>query len=132
MKRLTARDYAQALAEAVTQSPPAQHHEIVQNFLSLLRRQRASHLLPRIMDHLQQADDAAAGKTRVHITSAMLMDNQVLADALEKALGAVAIEDRIDPHLIGGISLRVGDRLVDGSVRAQLHTLRTHLMTTHA
>lgn len=132
MKRLSARDYAHALAEAVADSPTRQRREIVQNFLSLLRRQRASHLLPRIMDHLQHLDDAAARTTRVKLTSAMETDTKAVIKALEKALGAVVVDAVVDPQLVGGVAIRVGDTLIDGSIQAQLQSLRTHLMTSHA
>ena len=35
----------------------------------------------------------------------------------------------IDPDLLGGLSVRIGDRLIDGSVRGRLERLRTELST---
>ena len=44
---------------------------------------------------------------------------------LEKQLGCeVLIETRVDPALIGGFTLEVGDYLLDASVRRQIETIR--------
>lgn len=131
MKRLSARDYAESLADAVGHVEPAKRRQVIDNFLSLVRRQRASSLLPRIMNHLQELDDQAHGQTRVELITAMPTNDKELTAALEKVLGKVVVNSRVDADLIGGVRIRVGDRLVDGSVRSQLQTLRTHLMTSH-
>jgi len=41
--------------------------------------------------------------------------------------GSVALETAVDPDLLGGIVVRVGDRLIDGSVRGRLERLRNRL-----
>ena len=39
----------------------------------------------------------------------------------------VAIETQVDPSLLGGVLVRLGDRLIDGSVRGRLERLRARL-----
>ena len=41
--------------------------------------------------------------------------------------GSVALETAVDPSLLGGVVVRVGDRLIDGSVRGRLERLRQQL-----
>jgi F-type H+-transporting ATPase subunit delta len=41
--------------------------------------------------------------------------------------GQVALETAVDPDLIGGVVVRIGDRLIDGSVRGRLERLRNQL-----
>ncbi len=132
MKKLSAREYAEALTMAVAASTPDKRSIVVKNFLQLLRRQRASNLLPRILDHLQRIDDAEHGQTRVQITSAKKIHETELMAALTKVLGPVVSELIIDPTLVGGLSIRVGDQLIDGSVRSRLQRLHTHLISPHA
>ena len=36
-------------------------------------------------------------------------------------------ETQVDPSILGGLIVRIGDRLVDGSTRARLRALRTQL-----
>ena len=71
----------------------------------------------------------------VEVTSALpLTENekekikdQILADAEGKRLEPAAIEFRVDPSILGGLVVRVGDRIVDGSVAAQLQDMSSSL-----
>ncbi len=51
---------------------------------------------------------------------------------LERRLGEqtgrrVSVETRVDPAILGGLVVRIGDRLLDGSTRTRLRQLRTQL-----
>jgi len=51
-----------------------------------------------------------------------------VADELSQALGGkVTLHQKVEPHLIGGLKLRVGDRLVDGSVITQLRRMEQRI-----
>jgi len=53
---------------------------------------------------------------------------QRVKEALSRSLGkAVDVHVKIDPALIGGITLTIGDTLIDGSVATQLHKLEDQL-----
>ena len=53
---------------------------------------------------------------------------KALTARLEQMTGAtVALTTDIDPSLLGGLVVRVGDRLIDGSVRGRLERLRQQL-----
>ena len=41
--------------------------------------------------------------------------------------GKVELETKVDPTLLGGIQVRLGDLLIDGSVRGRLERLRNRL-----
>jgi len=43
--------------------------------------------------------------------------------------GRIALSTDVDEALLGGLIVRVGDRLIDGSVRGRLERLRTQLAT---
>ena len=69
----------------------------------------------------------------MHVLSAYdLTDTQLkdLAGVLRKRLGAeVEMTVETDPSLIGGIVIRAGDLVIDGSVRGKLHKLATELQS---
>ncbi len=132
MKRLTARQYAEVLTASASQAKTGDRSAVVKRFLQLLRRQRATNLLPRIMTELQRIEDGEAGVTRVKIASAMKLDTKHVERVLAEKLGKVVIESTIQPELVAGVTLRVGDELVDGSVRGELQRLHTQLMSSHA
>ena len=41
--------------------------------------------------------------------------------------GRVSLDTNVDPEILGGIVVRIGDRLIDGSVRGRLERLRARL-----
>ena len=43
--------------------------------------------------------------------------------------GRIELEQEVDPSLLGGLVVRVGDRLIDGSVRGRLERLRNQLVS---
>ena len=55
------------------------------------------------------------------------------ADRIAQGLGAklnkkVKLQQEVDPELIGGIKIRIGDNVIDGSVQAQLRLIRQDLL----
>ena len=76
--------------------------------------------------------DAHLGRVRARVTSAEPLGPAVLdrvRRALEQRTGKqVVVETAVDPDLIGGVVARVGDLILDGSVRTQLADLRAKLL----
>ena len=84
-------------------------------------------LLPALCQELARLVDAEAGRVAARVVSARPLDaagqDEVRA-ALARRVGAdVAIEFAVDPELIGGVVARIGDVLLDGSIRTQLEQL---------
>ncbi len=128
MKRLSSRDYAELLYAAAAGVDAGRRVAVVRNFLQLVRRQRAVKLLPRIVDHLQKLDDQVHGRTRVRIGAGSKMEAAWIAKQMTKLAGQAIVELRHQPELLGGITVRIGDTEIDGSIRRQLTRLRTHLI----
>jgi F-type H+-transporting ATPase subunit delta len=115
----------QVLGDAVTDGP--------RNLVLLLLRRGRIELLPDVAAHLRRLHDQRQGIVAATVTSAApLTDPEVLA--LRERLsgmtaGRVDLELRVDPAILGGVMVRIGDRLIDGSVRGRLERLRTRLAT---
>ena len=101
----------------------------VRRFVLLLLERRRLVLLPAIARAYRDLADAHAGRVRAVVTSAEPLSPAALDGvrrALEQRTGKqVIVETEVDPGLIGGIVARVGDLVLDGSVRTQLADLRT-------
>lgn len=84
--------------------------------------------LPAIVDRLVQRSTSERGQEVAEVRSAMPLDDDQrkrLADALAKATGKkVSVKVVIDPSVLGGIVARVGDTVIDGSVRHRLTQLK--------
>lgn len=75
--------------------------------------------------------DEAAGRVHAEITLARAPsdeDRAALARQLSRRLGKQVVPHvRVNPAIIGGVVVRVGDRVMDGSVRRKLGALRSQL-----
>ena len=103
----------------------------VANLIGLLLRRRRLDALPGIAREFRRLHNRAAGIVEATATSAAQLDQaevDALRARLEQISGArVELELNVDPALLGGVQVRLGDRLIDGSVRGRLERLRTRL-----
>jgi len=87
--------------------------------------------LEAISRELDAMIEARAGRVQAEVTSARPLDAAQLSQitaALEQLSGKqVAVTQREDPSLLGGVVAKVGDTVYDGSLRTQLRTLRDEL-----
>jgi F-type H+-transporting ATPase subunit delta len=114
------------LLPRVTPSP------VVQRFSALLLDRGRITLLPAAARAYRELSDAHAGRVRAVVTSAAPLsagDLERVRRSLERRTKKkVMLEAEVDPSLIGGLVARVGDLVLDGSVRTQLETLRDKLL----
>jgi F-type H+-transporting ATPase subunit delta len=103
----------------------------VRNLLLLLVRRGRIEQLHRVVAEFARLDDRRRNITHASATSAApLTDLEVkaLTARLEQMSGGqVALTTAVDESLLGGLIVRVGDRLIDGSVRGRLERLRHQL-----
>ena len=87
--------------------------------------------LPRIADGLAQAAAASRSREVAEVRSAVELDEGTirrLEGSLGRATGKqVEVKVVVDPSVVGGIVARVGDTVIDGSVRSRLDSLRQAL-----
>jgi F-type H+-transporting ATPase subunit delta len=105
----------------------------VRNLVTLLLQRRRADLAPRVAEEFQRHLDRRAGLTRATVTSAAPLAPEAvpaLRDRIAEITGGpVEITVRVDGALLGGLVVRFGDRLIDGSVRGRLERLRAQLVS---
>jgi F-type H+-transporting ATPase subunit delta len=105
----------------------------VQNLVQLMLRRGRIDELPRVAAEFGRLDDARQGIVHATATSASELtpdEVRALTARLEQQTGGrVALDVEVDPSLLGGLIVRVGDRLIDGSVRGRLERLRNQLIS---
>ena len=105
----------------------------VLNLIDLLLRRGRIEELPRLAAEFRRLDDQQQSITRATVISASpLTSDEVsaLTERLEQSAGGrVALDTEVDPSLLGGLVVRLGDRLIDGSVRSRLERLRNQLVS---
>jgi F-type H+-transporting ATPase subunit delta len=109
------------------QMPP-----VLGNFLKLLFDKYRLAALPGISQVYQQFIDEVEKISRAQVKTAIYLEADVqerLRQSLEKLTGTkVVMEVEEDPSIMGGIVARVGDLVLDGSVRTQIDSLRESLI----
>ena len=105
----------------------------VLNLIQLMLRRGRIDELPRVAAEFRRLDDDRQGITHATATSAAELTRdeiRALTARLEQQTGGrVELAVEVDPSLLGGIVVRVGDRLIDGSVRGRLERLRNQLIS---
>ncbi len=110
----------------------AQISRLLLNFLKVVARRGRLDCLRAIRHEARKLYDEMLEKTRVRIATAAAVDPQQLeriAALLGASLGQRPIlETVVDPALIGGAVLRIGDTVYDGSVAHQLQSIRQQMI----
>jgi len=117
-----------ALGEAVKDEPV-----LIRSVLSLLIEHGRIGLVPAIAREFGVIVDAREGVANARVTTAVELndrDRDALVRRLERASGRkVRASFAVDPALIGGAKVQLGDHLVDASLEAQLRALARQLAT---
>jgi len=88
----------------------------------------------KLVETFDEVVDKLSNTLHVMITSATPLDKSQTDRLGEKYRriynsNAVRVSVQIDPSLIGGIKVRIGDRVIDGSIKAKLEDLRKSLVS---
>lgn len=101
------------------------------NFLTQLAEQDRLALLPSINERFGLLKAADAKEVHAYVTSAYPLtqvQEQLIEHRLATSLGAkVVLHVNVDPALIAGVTIKVGDKVIDDSVRGKLKQLKTQL-----
>ena len=107
-------------------------HKMTEAFLLLLVQRRRFNLISEIADAFDTMADAYRGVVRVQVrTFAPLQDAQ--RSALESQVSRLVkgskidLQVEVDRSLMGGLWVKIGDTLLDGSVATKLKSLRERL-----
>lgn len=101
--------------------------EFFANFLKVLAKHERLGLLPAILEATQLEFEKRNGQQRVQVVSVTPLDDYALGRVREKIASAFSfdpiIENVTDPKLLGGLVIRVNNKVYDGSLRSRLNQL---------
>ena len=102
------------------------------NLLSLLATRNSAHLVPDILEEYDRLVDEDRGIERAEVVSAVTLDSDQRARIAELLWEIVGTEVRlttfVQPQILGGMIAKVGDRVIDGSVRTKLQQMRRSIV----
>ena len=102
-------------------------------FLQTLVQHRRQMLIPEIAEEYFNLVDEAEGRIHARVTVARETDEAaraVIAGHLSRMFGKEVVPHiSVDPAIMGGVVVHVGDTVLDGSVRKRLASLRRRMLT---
>lgn len=119
--------------EAIRRSLGQRAPEVFVRFVLVVLEKRRHRALPEIAAAYGALVDEAAGRVHATITLPSAADEALREEIVAGLRGVldreVVAHFREDPRILGGVVVRMGDRLMDGSLRRRLEDLRTEMLT---
>lgn len=124
--RIAHHEKVRVVAELLKDSPaPAR------NLARLLVERGRVAALPQVLQQYDALADRASGVLRAEVVTAVAVDRaleqRIRTQLAERLGGDVQTTVRQDPAILGGLVIRIGDRVIDGSVRTRLEQLQAAL-----
>ncbi len=117
----------QLINQLVGDETPAE----IRNFIFLLASKGHLHYLPEILDELGRLSRGGAARRVVNITTAVPLteeEKRALQARLIARFGSdLDFRYDVDPEILGGVIIRIGDKVIDGSIAGRLESLRERL-----
>jgi len=110
--------------------------EIVYNLIQLLVERRRESILPSLLQQYVSIADEALGQASATVFTPVALSEAEMKEIArtfgEKVGKTVRLEAVIDPSLLGGLKVQIGDRLYDGSIAGKLARLQKTLLQSQA
>jgi F-type H+-transporting ATPase subunit delta len=122
---LSRRDQAKAIAMVAQRAGLS---PLVRDFLAVVARNRRLFAIPAMIEAFLANLAARRGEVSAQVTAAQPLSEAQLGalnEQLRRSIGSrVSVDVSVDPRLIGGMIVKVGSRMVDGSIRSKLQRLQ--------
>jgi|SRR5690625_1615991 len=107
--------------------------DIIHTLKLLIERHRIEYI-EQIIDHVTELYNESRGIAAATVYSVRALsdeEKEKVATSLAKQLGKkeVSIENEIDPSVLGGMKIRVGNTIYDGSISGKLNRIRNNIGT---
>ena len=127
--RVSAAKKSEVIGKAFTDRMP----RLMLRFIQTIVQHRRQMLIPAIAEEYLNLVDEAEGRIHARVTVAKETDDAgraAIATHLSRMFGKDVVPHlTVDPAIMGGVIVHVGDTVLDGSVRKRLASLRRRMLT---
>ena len=130
--KTTATQYSKVLYELTKEKSQSEIDNIIINFAKMLQKNRQLNLAGKIGETFSEIYNAKHGIVEVEVVTREEVSNELrnkVSNYVSNKYQAkqVVMKSKIDKNIRGGIVIKVGDEIVDGSVARQLKELKSSL-----
>jgi len=130
--KITAKQYALSLYETIDGKSSSEVKVVIKKFVEILAEQNQISKAEKIIVEFLKIWNDKHGIVEVQATSAKVLDEEavkLLKNYIVKLAGAkeVIMNQEINKDILGGVIIRYGDKVVDGSLKTQLEDLKEKL-----
>lgn len=128
-------DQKRKMIEGIYGKQKEDYYGVLQDFFAVLFKKNRFNLIHEIAGVFKRIADEAQGQATVEIRSAVPLAPQAesqIVSRLEKMAGSkITVKKAVDPTLIGGIVVRIKNKIIDGSVKHKIRTIQKQLIKVH-
>ena len=130
----SAQGDATTLEQQAIAALPADTPREVRNLLATLAREGKLELLPAVVQSFEQYGQSSARPLTGEVISAIELNEQqrtkIASDLRARYGDRLELRYGVDPSLIGGVIIRIGDQVLDNSLRARLSAVQRNMLAS--
>lgn len=127
-KKVSNKQYAEVLHEIAKDLSGDKLTEALKKFVAVLSANQKLKQAGNIIAEFERITKKEAGIVEIEVMSARKLDEETL-DSIKKSFGEqVEAIETIDKGLLGGVAVRTEDKILDGSLKTQLNSLKRSLI----
>jgi F-type H+-transporting ATPase subunit delta len=128
MPKNTPRQYAVALYQTLKDLPDNKLTSALQKFTALLAKDHKLKQANKIIDEFARYAKKQDGVVEIEITAARELDEKILKKIKNSFGEKVEATIRLDENVLGGVKIKMENKILDGSLKTQLNKLKQTLI----
>lgn len=131
--KITPKQYADALFQSVSGQNETRIKNAVNNFANLVIENNDVSKINKIIKQFEIIWNKENGIVEAEISGARKLDDKIirlLSDYISELSGVkeVVAREQIDKNILGGVIIRYGDKVLDGSIKTRLEELKNNMI----
>ena len=129
MKKISNKQFAEALYELTQDVSGNELTKVLENFVKFLAKEQRLKQAENIITEFENIAKKKQGIVELEITSARALEKDTVKKIKEAFASEVEAVEKIDEKIIGGIKVKIEDKILDASVKTQLTNLKKSLVS---
>lgn len=130
--KITPKQYADALYQSVSGQGDKQVKSVIDSFVNVVIENNDVSKINKIIEQFEVIWNRGEGIVEAEVVSARELDNKIvklLNSYIAELSGAkkVAMQEQVDESILGGVVIRYGDKILDGSMKMRIDNLKNEL-----